>query len=93
MAYDFDEALEDFLKHRPGWLGNFTTRTAPGAMPSGTRIVKATNEPNDAHAVGTTGTVLGSMLHPQKGICYFVNWDGEHKIAVAVVAWKIKEAS
>lgn len=89
MTYDILRALYDMAQEKPGWIGCFTTTSAPGAIPSTSRIVKAKDEPGDATPLGTGGTVLGSMLHPEKGICYFIEWDDKPKCAVAVIAWKI----
>jgi hypothetical protein len=86
-------ALEDMAKPRPGWIGGYTTRQAPGAMPNHTRIVKAAEDASgDLTPMGTLGTVLGSIKHPQLGLCYFIEWDDKPRCAVAVVAWKIKGA-
>lgn len=55
----------------------YVTTEAPGALRNGTRIVKTVEEPGDAHAVGATGTVIGS-LGPMPGtgeFGYFVLWD------------------
>lgn len=85
--------LLDMAKRRPGWVGGFSTRQAPGAMANGTRIVKAAEDAaGDLTAMGTPGTVLGSMKHPTEGIAYFVEWADKPKCAVLVVAWKIKAA-
>lgn len=93
MTYNLDAALDDLLKPRPGWHGNFTTREAPEAMHNGTRVVKAASEPHDAHPEGSLGTVLGSIMHPDLGIAYFVEWDAKPKWAVLVVAWKLRGVS
>lgn len=85
--------LLDMAKPRKGWLGGFTTRQAEGAMPNGTRIVKAAEDaPGDLTPMGSPGTVLGSMRHPEKGIAYFIEWDDKPKVAVLAVHWKIKKA-
>jgi len=46
----------------------------------------------DAIPEGTQGTVLGSISDPEKGICYFVEWDSYPKHAVAQVGWKLTQA-
>lgn len=52
---------EPFLKTEVGWVGVFTRRQSAGAIPNGTRIVKAEAEEGDSQPVGTLGTVLGSL--------------------------------
>jgi hypothetical protein len=44
-----------------GMTGLFTREQAPGAIPNGTRIMKANSEPEDATRDGELGTVLGSI--------------------------------
>lgn len=88
-------ALEEMSKPRPGWVGSFTTQESPGAFPNGTRIAKVDQDnANDLTPIGTEGTVLGSMRHPDPklGLCYFIEWDDKPRCAVAVVAWKIGRA-
>lgn len=87
--YDLGKVLLDMATPRPGWLGGFTTMEAPGAYRNGTRIVKATSEDHDCHPNGSLGTVLGSVLHPDLGIAYFIEWDARPKCAVLVIAFKI----
>lgn len=73
-----------------GWTGGFTRETYPGALPSGTRIVKVRTEPGDLVPIGANGTVLGSVGHSSlKDIAYFVEWDDRPKHAVATIDWKI----
>lgn len=55
---------EPFLKTEVGWYGVFTRRQADGAIPNGTRIVKAASEKGDSQRVGALGTVLGSLAFP-----------------------------
>jgi len=60
----------------------FTTDQAPGAWPNGSRIVKTVMGPGDAHQVGETATVVGSLGPiPFEGrpvtFGYFVFWDME----------------
>ena len=89
MDYDWIKARADLLTPRPGWLGRFTEQDAPGAIRKGARIFKAQDELGDGTPLGTGGTVLGSMHDPEKGTCYFIEWDDKPKCAVAVIAWKI----
>jgi len=78
------------LGNRPGWVGVFSTDEAPGAMRNGTRIVKSAKDPGDARGIGATGTVLGSLSDPEWGLCYFIEWDSQPRVAVAVIAWKVQ---
>lgn len=81
--------MDDLSTRRPGWVGNFTTHNAPGAIQAGGRIIKVAEEPGDTTPLRTGGNVLGSMLHPQRGILYFIEWDDKPRYAVAVIAWKV----
>lgn len=92
MSYDLNAALLEMATPRPGWTGGFTTKEALGAYRNGTRIVKATSEDHDCHPNGSLGTVLGSLVHPEKGVAYFIEWDARPKCAVLVIAWKIAGA-
>lgn len=56
------------LVDEPGWTGTFTRYQAKGAIPNGTRIVKAVSEPGDGTPDGTLGTVLGSIPSPAGGV-------------------------
>lgn len=85
-----------WVHYEPGWRGAFTRATAVGAMPSGTRIVKASSEEGDATPDGTPGIVLGSFSHPsvQAGIVlYFVEWADKPKQAMAVTEAKVRRAT
>lgn len=80
----------------PGWIGAFTRNQVEGAIPNGARIIKVATEDGDASPIGTTGTVLGSLSHPdvQRGnLCYFVEWGAHPRMAVAVIGWKISHAN
>jgi hypothetical protein len=96
--------LDEPLEHE-GYVGSFTRSTAPGAIPNGARIVKALEEPGDAHKIGDLGTVLGSIGVPEsagkelrikfpglKLYGYFVEWDDQPKVAVFVAGPKIGPA-
>jgi hypothetical protein len=79
----------------PGYHGVFTRDQAPGALASGTRIMKASSEEGDAHPDGALGTVLGSMSHPevQNGaVMYFIEWDARPKVAIATIGVKVVPA-
>jgi len=78
------------LSQEPGWIGGLTRQQAVGAVfANGSRVKKATFREGDSIAKGTEGTVLGSILDPEKGIYYFVEWDGFPRMAVAQVGWKL----
>lgn len=55
---------DDFTREEEGWRGRFTRAQAPGAIPNGTRVVKAHDEDNDSHKMGDEATVLGSIMVP-----------------------------
>lgn len=77
------------LREYPGYVGAHTRETAPGALASGTRVMKTNSEDEDAHPNGSLGTVLGSMAHPEvmNGlIFYFIEWDARPGIAVGTVS-------
>jgi len=70
-----------------GWMGVFTTDQAPGCWPNGTRIEK----PHvDRRKPAKTGTVLGSVRVPEKGLAYFVEWDSRPQAAMLVPAAEIR---
>lgn len=91
------------IGYEPGWAGAFTRDHAPGAYPSGTRIVKVREEDGDSTPIGTGGTVLGSLdgtlveyLNPEGGRVwhfYFVEWDNRPRTAVGVMDWKVEAAT
>lgn len=72
-----------------GWVGGFTREQAEGAIQNGSTIVKVWSERGDTHPVGTKGTVLGSIHHPQLGYLYFVEWETLPRVAVGVIGEKI----
>jgi hypothetical protein len=73
----------------PGWFGVHTRQQEPGAIPNGARVRKIDCDRGDAHAVGTCATILGSVVHPERGFAYFVEWDPKPRVAVLVVGDKI----
>lgn len=73
----------------PGWTGVHTREQARGAIPNGTRVRKIATDAGDAHPIGALATILGSVQHPQHGVCYFVEWDAKPKTAVFVAGFKI----
>jgi len=78
----------------PGYAGIFTRDQCPFAKyPNGTRIKKILSEPGDGNSVGTFGTVLGSIGHPDVGVGYFVEWDTFPRYAVWVSEGKLGLAS
>lgn len=56
---------------------------------NGSHIVKVWSESGDANKVGTEGTILGSIGHPELGNLYFVEWDTMPNVAVAVMEAKL----
>lgn len=78
------------------WIGAFTREQAPNAkFANGTRIRKAKQEAGDATPLGTKGTVLGSISHPDVrngAVLYFIEWDNRPKTAVGVIEWKLGPA-
>jgi hypothetical protein len=91
-AYDWKKALFELSQPRKGWVGQFTTVNAPGALVAGTRITKLLEEQGDMTPLGTKGTILGSMHDPEHGVAYFIEWDDKPKCAVAVMGWKVVTA-
>jgi hypothetical protein len=84
----------DIIKNEPGWFGSFTRAQAPGApLPNGTRVCKvASDKKGDITEIGTRGTILGSLKHPdgRSLFFYFVEWDDKPKVAIGVTDWKIE---
>lgn len=70
---------------------------AKGAIPNGARFEKNRSEPDDMHAKGDRGTILGShYIDPQAEglepmIGYFVEWDNMPGALGFVIGSKIKE--
>ena len=82
-----------FLQRHHGYIGVFTREQYPGAWANGTRVAKiAEDKPREGTPLGTEGNVLGSIGHPELGILYFVEWDDKQHVAVAVSAWKVRQA-
>jgi hypothetical protein len=81
-------------REHDGYFGVFTRDQSPLAKYSnGARIVKVRTEPRDGNPLGATGTVLGSIGHPEVGVGYFVEWDRMPRCAVFVADWKLGLAS
>jgi hypothetical protein len=60
-----------------------------GAYPKGARVVKIHGEAYDMHPLGTTGTVRGSVCHPETSeIAYMIEWD--HRVHGFIIAKKIE---
>jgi hypothetical protein len=79
------------LRPERGWLGAFTRDRAPGALPNGTRVVKANSETGDATPDGQPGVILGSLRAPGRAeLMYFVEWANKPRAAVATIEWKVK---
>src|SRR5262245_60357349 len=82
------------LGPEPGYIGCFTRDSAAGAMPNGTRVIKAKQEPRDGTPLGTEGIVIGSIHAPEvsPNIMYFIEWDNRPKIIIACADWKLGKA-
>lgn len=83
------------IGYHPGYTGAFTRDQAPGALPNGTRIMKANSEDGDGHQDGARGTVLGSISHPDVhggAVMYFIEWDARPKVAVGTIGFKVVPA-
>jgi glutamine amidotransferase PdxT len=79
------------LHYERGWRGAFTRAQAPNArFANGSRIVKALCELDDTTPLGTRGTVLGSIYHPELARpAYFVEWDNAKRTARFIAEWKL----
>lgn len=77
------------IREYAGWTGAHTRETAEGAIANETRIQKIAKESGDTHAIGAEGTVLGSLVFPEFGLGYFVEWNDSPKVATFVAGWKI----
>jgi hypothetical protein len=84
--------MNDSVRPHAGWHGQFTTQQQPGAYPNGSRIRKKSSDPGDTAKAGSTGTVLGSLAHPDVGIGYFVEWDHLPQMAVFIMGRKLAPA-
>ncbi len=81
------------LREYPGYFGIFTRQQSDMAeFQNGSRIKKVWSEEGDGTPLGTEGTVLGSISHPDVGVFYFVEWDNRRHFAVGVVAKKLGAA-
>lgn len=80
----------DSVRPHAGWHGQFSTQQQPGAIPNGTRIRKKHGDVGDQARVGSIGTVLGSLSHPDIGIGYFVEWEHVPRCAVFIMGRKIE---
>lgn len=92
--------MQDFLpRSEPGWLGAFSRAQALGALRNGSRVVKTKGEPNDGTPDGTPGIILGSgeITHQElpggSGLMYWVEWANRPRVAVGVMAWKLRLAN
>jgi hypothetical protein len=64
--YEQDTEMQDLLR-------TFIGKTAPGAIPCGTKIEKINSGEGDGHDDGDTGTVAGSA--EGIGFGYWILWD------------------
>lgn len=82
------------IREREGWTGAFTTRQSPMAkINNGARVRKVQLEDGDAHEIGATGTVLGSVGAPAVGVAYYVAFDSSPREATLIVEGKVAEAA
>lgn len=64
----------------------YTTKQSPLAkIKNGQRIRKAQMRQGDAHQIGATGTVIGSIDNPAGVVCYFIYWDEHPGVPIAMV--------
>jgi hypothetical protein len=56
----------------------------------GDRIHKVSMEPGDLHPLGATGTVRGSIGHPDIGYGYIIEWDDLPGVPVFTIKWKVE---
>jgi hypothetical protein len=78
------------LRAYPGYHGAHTRAQFPGALDNGTRVRKVIRDEGDAHPVGSTGAILGSVGHPAVGVGYFIEWDRSPRLAVFCAGHKIE---
>jgi hypothetical protein len=81
--------VQRLVRAHHGWLGQFTTQQAKGAIPNDTRIRKRIAKPGEQAKVGSTGRVLGSLSNDRLGIGYFVEWDHFPSCAVFIMGNQI----
>jgi hypothetical protein len=79
------------FREHPGYRGHHTREQAAGAIANGREVRKIAGERKDAHPIGATATVLGSVYGFGLGYAYFVEWHDDLGLAVLVVAEKITE--
>jgi hypothetical protein len=90
--------MVDMIEKRDGWVGDFTTDEALGAISNGSLIVKVCGDIDDRTAIGTKGKVLGSLtintpIATKFGDVlygYFVEWETAPKNAVFITDVKIR---
>lgn len=78
------------IREHDGWTGVFTDQQSPMAkIKNGHRVEKIASDDGDAHPVGSSGTVLGSIGAPSLGVSYFVEFDSTPRQASLVAERKI----
>jgi len=78
------------IRNYVGYAGAFTREQSFQAKyKNGSRVAKVRTEKGDTNPIGVTGTVLGSISHPEVGVGYFIEWDDFPRLAVFVVEWKL----
>ncbi len=88
------------VRPEPGWIGSFVREQAPGALATGTRVIKARSEPGDTFpdGLGSIGpgpdvpvpTPHGSV--PPGAYVYFVEWEPRPRCAIAITSTRIDAA-
>lgn len=100
---DDDLAAKIGIGEHEGYTGAFTRAEVLGAYRNGTHVTKVGMDHGDKRPLGAQGVVLGSMdkglvikgldnLHrdAKHGLGYFVEWDDTPRMAVFIIAWKIR---
>lgn len=78
------------IRNYEGYTGAFTREQSFHAKyKNGSRVAKVRTEKGDTNPIGVTGTILGSISHPEFGVGYFIEWDHQPRLAVFVVEWKL----
>ena len=67
-----------------------STHHAPGAWPSGTRVMKINSGQGDGHQDGALATVLGSHQLGQHGLGYCVEWDDRPGMPVWTIEMRLR---
>lgn len=83
------DALE--VSEHEGYFGVFTRNQYPGALPNGSRVRKLNSERGDHTTDGVSGTIMGSIGHPElPNIMYFVEWDNRPRTVIGCMDSKLE---